>query len=80
MSKTIAARVDDTLASELDQLAHQTGRSRSVLIEQALRSYVANEREFLAKVDAGLADLEAGRLTDHQTVAAAIRRIYRPVP
>ena len=79
MSKTIAARIDDALAFNLDQLSQQTGRSRSALIEQALRSYVTSERDFLAKVDAGLADLEAGRLTDHQTVAAALRRIYRPV-
>lgn len=78
MSRTVAARVGDDLAAELDQLARRTGRSKSVLIEQALRSYVADERDFLAKVDAGLADLEAGRLADHGTVAAAIRRIYRP--
>ena len=78
MSKTMAARVGDGLAVELDQLARQTGRSKSALIEQALRSYVADERDFLAKGDAGLADLEAGRLTDHGTVAAAIRRVYRP--
>ena len=77
MSRTIAARVDDSLAAELNQLAQQTGRSKSVLIEQALRSYVASERDLLAKVDAGLADLEAGRLTDHKAVAAAIRRAYR---
>lgn len=78
MSRTIAARVEDDLATELDQLALQTGRSKSALIEQALRSYVTSEREFLAKVDAGLADLEAGRLSDHTAVAAAIRRMYRP--
>lgn len=78
MSRTIAARVEDDLATELDQLALQTGRSKSALIEQALRSYVTSEREFLAKVDAGLADLEAGRLADHTAVAAAIRRMYRP--
>ncbi len=80
MSKTIAARVDDLLASDLEQLARQTGRTRSVLIEQALRSFVTSERAFLAKVDAGLADLEAGRLTDRETVATAIRRAYRPLP
>ena len=77
MSKTIAARIDDGLVADLNQLARQTGRKKSVLIEEALRSYVASERDFLAKVDAGLADLEAGRLTDHRAVAAAIRRVYR---
>jgi predicted transcriptional regulator len=78
MSRTVASRLDEDLASELDQLAQQTGRSRSTLIEEALRSYISSERDFLAKVDAGLADLDAGRVTDHKTVAAAIRRIYRP--
>jgi predicted transcriptional regulator len=79
MSKTLAARVDDDLAAELEQLARDTGRSRSALIENALRSYVISERDFLSKVNAGLADLEAGRLTDHEAVATAIRRFYRPV-
>lgn len=80
MSKTLATRVDDELAADLEQLARQTGRSKSTLIEQALRSYVTSERDFLAKVDAGLADIAAGRVTDHATVAAAMRRVTRPGP
>lgn len=77
MSKTVAARVDECLAQELDQLAHRTGRNRSILIAEALRSYLASESAFFANVDAGLADLDAGRSPDPQTIASAIRRIYR---
>ena len=80
MNKPVAAEVDDGLARELDRLAKQTGRTRSVLTEQALRSQVGSEQDFLAKVDAGLADIEAGRLTDHEAVAAIIRGICQPVP
>jgi predicted transcriptional regulator len=43
-----------------------------------VRSYITSEREFLSEVAAGLAELEAGRVTDHQIVAEAIRRIYHP--
>ena len=39
---------------------------------KALRSHGAQDSDFATKVDAGFADLEAVRLTDHETVAAAI--------
>lgn len=77
-SVTIAARVDETLDAELDRLASVTGRTKSALVAEALRSYVASERQFIEAVEAGLEDLKAGRLVDHETVAAAVRRAIRP--
>ena len=47
-SVTVAARVDANLDRELERLAEATGRSKSWLINEALRSYVANEQQFLA--------------------------------
>lgn len=78
MSKIAAVQIDDELAAELERLAQRPSSDRSELDEQALRSRVTSERDFLAKVDAGLADLAAGRVKDHGTVVAAVRRIYRP--
>lgn len=77
-SVTIAARVDESLDAELDDLAKRTGRSKSALVAEALRSFVDSERQFIEAVEAGLADLEAGRLVDHSVVAAAVRRAIRP--
>jgi predicted transcriptional regulator len=77
-SVTIAARVDDTLDADLENLASVTGRTKSSLVVEALRSYVASERQFIDAVEAGLDDLRAGRLVDHETVIAAVRRAIRP--
>lgn len=77
---TIAARVDADLDGELERLAAATGRSKSWLITEALRSYVANERHFLAAVEEGKQALREGKTLDHETVVAAFERIVAPRP
>jgi predicted transcriptional regulator len=77
-STTIAARVDAHLDAELNRLAKATGRSKSWLINEALNSFVANERGFLAAVEKGKKALRAGRVVDHATVVAAFERIVAP--
>ena len=64
MSKsiTLAARVDADLDAELSQLAAKTGRTKSWLITEALRSFVANEQQFLAAVEEGVGGGENARL------------------
>jgi RHH-type rel operon transcriptional repressor/antitoxin RelB len=79
-SVTIAARIDANLDSELERLASATGRSKSWLISEALRSYVANEQQFLAAVEEGKQALRDGRVVDHATVIEAFERIIKPHP
>ena len=79
-SVTIAARVDADLDAQLDHLAAATGRSKSWLISEALRSYVANEQQFLAAVEEGKQALRDGKVVDHDTVIAAFERIVSPRP
>lgn len=79
-SVTIAARIDADLDSELERLAEATGRSKSRLINEALRSYVANEQQFLAAVEEGKQALREGKLVDHETVVAAFERIVKSHP
>jgi predicted transcriptional regulator len=74
---TIAARVDADLDGELERLAAATGSSKSWLISDALRSYVATERQFLAAVQEGKQALRDGKTLDHGTVVAAFERIVR---
>jgi RHH-type transcriptional regulator, rel operon repressor / antitoxin RelB len=73
MSKsiTLAARVDSDLDAELSRLATATGRTKSWLITEALRSFVANERQFLAAVEEGKQAVREGRVVDHKTIVAA---------
>src|ERR1700722_54358 len=77
-SVTIAARVDADLDAELNRLATTTGRSKSWLVNEALRSFVANEQQFLAAVEEGKQALREGRVVDHATVVAAFERIVSP--
>jgi RHH-type transcriptional regulator, rel operon repressor / antitoxin RelB len=79
-SVTIAARVDADLDGQLDRLAAATGRSKSWLISEALRSYIANEQQFLAAVEEGKQALRDGKTLDHATVVAAFERIVTPRP
>jgi RHH-type transcriptional regulator, rel operon repressor / antitoxin RelB len=79
-SVTISARVDADLDSELERLAEATGRSKSWLVNEALRSYVASEQQFLAAVEEGKQALRDGRIVDHQTVVAAFERFIKPRP
>jgi predicted transcriptional regulator len=74
-STTLAARVDAELDAELDRLAAAKGRTKSWLINEALRSYVANEQQFIAAVEEGKQALKDGRVIDHCTVVAAFDRI-----
>jgi predicted transcriptional regulator len=77
-SVTIAARVDARLDADLERLANATGRTKSRVISEALRSYVANEQQFLAAVEEGKKALRAGKVVDHATVVAAFERIVPP--
>jgi RHH-type rel operon transcriptional repressor/antitoxin RelB len=79
-SVTIAARVDADLDGELARLAAATGRSKSWLINEALRSYVATEQQFLAAVEEGKQAMRDGKTLDHETVVAAFERIVSPRP
>ncbi len=79
-SVTLAARVDADLDAELGRLATATGRSKSWLISEALRSFVANEQQFLAAVEDGKQAMREGRMLDHATVVAAFERIIAPHP
>jgi predicted transcriptional regulator len=79
-SVTLAARVDSDLDAKLGFLATATGRSKSALITEALRSYVANEEQFLAAVEEGKQALKDGRVIDHAVVVAAFNRIIAPAP
>lgn len=80
MPRTIplAARVDSKLDRALSDLAASTGRTKSWLVNEALRAYVANERQFLEAVEAGKLAVREGRVVDHATVVAAFDRIVAP--
>ena len=60
---TITVRIPNDLSSDLAILAESLQRSRSWVIEQALREYIAREKAFLGAVDEALRADEAGELS-----------------
>lgn len=68
------------LDSELERLVSAAGRSKSWLINEALRSYVANEQQFLAAIEEGKQALRDGKVVNHATVVEALERIVKPHP
>jgi len=73
MSKTVslAARADANLDAELTRIAKASGRAKSWLVNEALRSFVATEQQILAAVEEGKQALREGRVVDHAIVVAA---------
>ena len=65
---TITARISGELGEQLTRLSDAVGRSKSWVVTEALRNYVAAEMDFIAAVEEGMREAEAGRLVDHADV------------
>jgi predicted transcriptional regulator len=74
---TIGARISEELDRDLARLAAATGRSKSWLVGDALRSYVQSEKAFVEAVEEGIKAADEGRLVDHEAVVAEFERRYR---
>jgi predicted transcriptional regulator len=74
---TIGARISEELDRDLARLAAATGRSKSWLVADALRSYVQSEKAFVEAVEEGIKAADEGRLVDHEAVVAEFERRYR---
>ena len=69
---TLSFRVPPEAAARLDALAEATDRPRSWLLEQALDQYLDVQAWQVEHIAKGLADLEAGRVIDHDEVVATL--------
>ena len=69
-TKVLTAHVPVELAEKVDQLAARLERSRGWIIKQALYSWVEQEEERRRLTLEALADVDAGRVIDHQAVQA----------
>lgn len=84
MSKTetrvLTAHVPIPLAEKVDQLADRLERSRGWIMKQALSSWIAQEEERDRLTHEALADVDAGRVIDHQAVEAWAESLSGNVP
>lgn len=67
-SRVITAHVPVQPAERVDQLAERVGRSKDWIVKEALAAWMDREEERGGLTSAALADVDAGRVIDHQTV------------
>ncbi|MBZ9705454.1 ribbon-helix-helix domain-containing protein [Mesorhizobium sp. ESP7-2] len=67
-TKVITAHVPLPLAEKVDQLAARLERPRGWIVKQALSAWVDLEEERRRLTLEALADVDAGRVIDHQAV------------
>ena len=64
----ITARIPVALKKQLDGLAKLRACPSNTLVLQALVTYLQEDRAYLASVEAGLRDADAGRFVPHSAV------------
>ena len=69
-TKVLTAHVPLALAEKVDQLAARLERSRGWIVKQALAAWIDQEEERSRLTREALADVDAGRVIDHQAVQA----------
>jgi predicted transcriptional regulator len=66
----LSFRAEDALVEKLDQLALATDRDRQYHLKRALARYIETESWHVRAIAEGIADADAGNLTDLETVKA----------
>jgi predicted transcriptional regulator len=79
-TRVLTAHVPVPLAEKVDQMADRLERSRGWIMKQALSSWIALEEERDRLTQEALADVEAGRVIDHQAVQAWADRLDADEP
>lgn len=76
MTDTVAlsTRVERELSEQLERLAEATGRKKVWLVNEALRTYLAAETAFIAAVEEGRADAQAGRVRSFEDYATELKQ------
>lgn len=69
-TKVLTAHVPLPLAEKVDQMAARLERSRGWIVKQALTAWIDQEEERSRLTREALADVDAGRVIDHQAVQA----------
>jgi len=69
-TKVLTAHVPLPLAEKVDAIAARMDRSRGWIVKQALTAWIDQEDERARLTMEALADVDAGRVIDHQAVQA----------
>ena len=70
VTRVLTAHVPLPIADKVDQIAARLERSRGWIMKQALSAWIIQEEERDRLTQEALADVDAGRVIDHQAVQA----------
>jgi predicted transcriptional regulator len=76
-SKVLTLRLDPKLTSQLDELADATQRSRSFLITEAVREYLALNEWQIEETKKALKEADRGDFASDQEVQQTIKKWSR---
>lgn len=71
-SVVVTTRLDRQIIDLVDRVALAAGHSRSKFAARAIAEAARREAAFLAFVQEGIDDLDAGRIVPHETVMAEL--------
>jgi predicted transcriptional regulator len=77
-NRIVTAHIPNELAEQVDLLAARLDRPKGWIIRQALTSWVELEAKRHQLALDGLADIDAGRVIDHASVAAWAKSLDQP--
>ncbi len=69
-TRSVTAHVPIELAERVDEIAARLERSKNWIVKQALSDWIDQEEERSRLTREALADVDAGRVIDHQAVHA----------
>lgn len=69
-TRVLTAHVPLPLAKQVDELAARLERPRGWIVKQALSAWIEQEKERTRLTLEALADVDTGRVIDHQAVQA----------
>jgi predicted transcriptional regulator len=72
--QTITFRLETDKVDALDSLASSLDRDRTYLLNEAVQAYLETQQWHLAQIEAGIADADAGQVTDHSKVKALAKK------
>jgi predicted transcriptional regulator len=72
--KATTIRLENDTLDRIDGLASALSRSRSWVIQQAIKRFLEYEEWYVQEVKAGLAEAERGEIASDEEVAACFRK------
>ena len=72
--KATTVRFEDDVLGRIDGLANTLSRSRSWVIQQAIKRFLDYEEWFAQEVKEGLAEVERGEIATDEEVVSRFRR------